>query len=80
MTYHRWFLMTEGCRYPGEVIPGLLYLGDWDSATAFERLDEIKVKRWAALVLPDNPPLLAFPSLPSSLSPYLLCLLPSSMC
>ncbi len=32
-------------RYPGEIIPGLLYLGDWELAKAFDRLDEINVKR-----------------------------------
>ena len=33
------------CRYPGEIVPGALYLGAWQHAEDTERLDEINVKR-----------------------------------
>ncbi|EFJ44730.1 MAP kinase phosphatase 5 [Volvox carteri f. nagariensis] len=32
-------------RYPSQIIPGFLYLGDWDSATDFERLEELNIRR-----------------------------------
>ncbi len=31
-------------RYPGEIIAGLLYLGDWDNARDVERLRELNIK------------------------------------
>ena len=32
-------------RFPGEIVPRVLYLGDWADAEAHERLDELNVKR-----------------------------------
>ncbi|GLC33296.1 hypothetical protein PLESTB_000349500 [Pleodorina starrii] len=32
-------------KYPSQIIPGLLYLGDWDNATDLDRLDELKIRR-----------------------------------
>eukprot|EP00884_Botryococcus_braunii_P013251 jgi/Botrbrau1/21927/Bobra.0249s0051.1 len=46
--------------YPGEIIPGVLYLGDWESAKAYDRLDEIKVKR--IITVHNNPENLNPPS------------------
>lgn len=31
-------------RFPGEIVPGLLYLGDWDNARDVERLQELNIK------------------------------------
>ena len=33
-------------KYPSQIVPGLLYLGNWEHAEAVEDLDEIKVKKW----------------------------------
>lgn len=33
-------------KYPSQILPGLLYLGDWAHAEAFDRLDEINIKRY----------------------------------
>ena len=35
-------------RFPSEVVPGLLYLGDWSHAEELERLREINVTRYNA--------------------------------
>ena len=32
-------------RYPGEIVPKVLYLGDWQHAEAAERLDELNIRR-----------------------------------
>lgn len=32
-------------RFPAAIVPGLLYLGGWDSAEAHERLQELNIKR-----------------------------------
>lgn len=34
-----------GCRYPGEIIPGLLYLGNWEHAEDFAALKDLGVKK-----------------------------------
>ena len=34
-------------RFPSEIIPGLLYLGDWAHAEAADRLSELNIKRYA---------------------------------
>ena len=33
------------CRYPSIILPGLLYLGDWDAAQDLLRLDELNIRR-----------------------------------
>lgn len=35
------------CRYPGEVIPGLLYLGNWEHAQNFAALKDLGVTRYS---------------------------------
>lgn len=35
------------CRYPGEVIPGLLYLGNWEHAENFAALKDLGVTRYS---------------------------------
>ena len=37
-----------GCRYPGEIIPGLLYLGNWEHAQDFSALQDLGIKRCAS--------------------------------
>ena len=32
-------------RFPSEIIPGLLYLGDWAHAEAVDRLSELNIRR-----------------------------------
>ncbi|GIL44377.1 hypothetical protein Vafri_1861 [Volvox africanus] len=32
-------------KYPAQIIPGVLYLGDWGHATNLERLDELNIRR-----------------------------------
>lgn len=34
-------------RFPSQILPGLLYLGDWEHAESADRLNEINVKRCA---------------------------------
>lgn len=34
-------------RFPSEIIPGLLYLGDWAHAEALDRLNELNIRRCA---------------------------------
>lgn len=33
------------CRYPGEIIPGLLYLGNWEHAENFAALKDLGIKK-----------------------------------
>jgi len=42
-----WPVLYTGAsrRYPGEIVPGALYLGAWQHAEDTERLDELSVKR-----------------------------------
>ncbi|KAK9816993.1 hypothetical protein WJX72_007967 [[Myrmecia] bisecta] len=47
-------------RYPSEIIPGLLYLGDWSHAENTDRLNEINVKR--ILTIHNHPENLKVPS------------------
>ncbi len=35
-------------RYPGEIVPKVLYLGDWEHAQQTERMDELNIRRCAA--------------------------------
>jgi hypothetical protein len=39
-------------RYPGEIVPKVLYLGDWEHAQQTERLDELNIRRCAARTAP----------------------------
>ncbi|KXZ47911.1 hypothetical protein GPECTOR_32g524 [Gonium pectorale] len=32
-------------KYPSQIVPGLLYLGDWDNAADTERLEELRIRR-----------------------------------
>lgn len=34
-------------RFPGQIVPGVLYLGDWADAEQHERMDELNIKRSA---------------------------------
>lgn len=34
------------CRYPGEIVPGLLYLGNWEHAQDFAALHDLGIKRY----------------------------------
>lgn len=39
-------------RFPSEIIPGLLYLGDWAHAEALDRLAELNIRRCACRAAP----------------------------
>lgn len=42
--------MGWDCRYPGEIIPGLLYLGNWEHAEDFAALQDLGIKRQALTI------------------------------
>ena len=42
-------------RFPGEVVPKVLYLGDWGHAEQVERLDELGIKRCSLLRFGPHP-------------------------
>ena len=44
-----WRHRTHVRRFPSVILPGLLYLGAWDSAEAPERLAELNITRCAAV-------------------------------
>ncbi|MEW5317279.1 MAG: hypothetical protein WDW38_008590 [Sanguina aurantia] len=47
-------------KYPSQIIPGLLYLGDWDHAAAVDRLEELGISR--VVTVHNNPETLKLPS------------------
>ena len=68
-------------RFPGEIVPRVLYLGDWADAEAHERLDELNVKRhggprsvWETrMCLPWHYPACMRPSRLQNPDPWRLC-------
>ncbi|EIE24571.1 phosphatases II [Coccomyxa subellipsoidea C-169] len=47
-------------RYPGEIVPKVLYLGDWEHAQQTERMDELNIRR--VITIHNNPENMQLPS------------------
>lgn len=41
----------NACRYPGEIIPDLLYLGNWEHAENFSALKDLGIKRQVVTIV-----------------------------